>query len=67
MYINPANRAKEILDQYGITDIANLDLEDLAYARNAIVEETDSLNADGRTIFGEKYALIKINKNIDYM
>lgn len=67
MYINPANKAREILNQYGITDIANLDLEDLAYARNAIVEETDALNADGRTIFGEKYALIKINKNIDYI
>lgn len=65
MSANPANKAKEILNQYGITDLANLDLIDLAYARNAIVEESDCLNADGRTIFGDKYALIKINKNID--
>ena len=67
MYINPANKARQILDLYGITDIANLNLEDLAYARNAIIEETDSLNADGRTIFGERYALITINKNIEYV
>lgn len=67
MYTSPANKAREILNQYGITDIANLNLEDLAYARNAIIEESDSLNADGRTIFGDKYALIKINKHIEYI
>lgn len=66
MSLSPANKAREILDQYGITDIASLDLIDLAYARNAIIEETDSLNADGRTIFGEKYSLIKINRNIQF-
>lgn len=62
----PANRAKQLLKQYGIKDITSITLEDLAYARNAIIEETDSLNADGRTIFGSKYAIIKINKNIAY-
>ncbi len=67
MYTSPAYKARDILNQYGITDIGDLNLEDLAYARNAIIEETDSLNADGRTIFGEKYAIIKINKNIEYV
>lgn len=66
VYKSPANTAKDILEQYGITDIVNLDLADLAYARDSIIEETDNLNADGRTIFGEKYALIKINKNIEH-
>jgi Zn-dependent peptidase ImmA (M78 family) len=66
LYTSPANKARQILEQYGITDIGNLNLEDLAYVRNAIIEETDSLNADGRTIFGDKYAIIKINRNIEY-
>jgi len=61
------NKARAILDQYGITDIGGLDLVDLAYARNAIIEETDSLNADGRTIFGKKYSLIKINSSIQHI
>lgn len=67
MFASPKNKAREILDMYGITDIANLNLEDLAYARNAIIQEVDFLNADGRTIFGDKYAIIKINKHIEYI
>jgi Zn-dependent peptidase ImmA (M78 family) len=63
----PSNKAKQLLKQYGIRDITSISLEDLAYARNAIIEETASLNADGRTIFGTKYAIIKINKNIEYI
>lgn len=66
MLKNPAIVAKKLLDQFGITDITSIDLIDLAYALDAVVEETPSLNADGRTIFGEKYSLIKINSNIPY-
>lgn len=64
---NPVYQAKELLRQYGIKDITSLDLADLAFANNALIIETDNLSADGRTIFGEKYSLIKINKNIPYL
>jgi Zn-dependent peptidase ImmA (M78 family) len=66
LYVSPSHKAKQILAEYGITDITTINLEDLVYARNAIIIEADGLNADGRTIFGDKYALIKINKSIEY-
>ncbi len=67
MATNPANTARHILNQFGITDITKIDLADLAYALNAIIEESDSLNADGRTIFGTTFSLIKINSNIQHI
>ena len=63
----PAYKAKQLLSEYGIRDITSISLEDLAFASGAVIEETDSINADGRTVFGLKYAIIKINKNIQYI
>ncbi len=65
--MSPKLAAQELLKTYGITDLASLDLNDLALAKNAIVMEVDDLNADGRTIFGDKYAVIKINKKIEHL
>lgn len=67
MLSKPVHKARELLKQYGITDITTLDLSDLAYARNAVIIETENLAGDGRTIFGDKFSLIKINKNIEYL
>jgi Zn-dependent peptidase ImmA (M78 family) len=62
-----ANKAKQLLKEFGIRDITAVTLEDIAFAKNAIVEEISSINADGRTIFGSKYAIIRVNKNIEYI
>lgn len=67
MTSHSANKAKELLKEFGIRDITSVSLEDIALANNAVIEETESINADGRTVFGSTCAIIRINKNIKHI
>ena len=60
----PEQRAEQLLREYGISKIAELNLEELANAEYLIVEEEDLPNHLGRISFTDGYGLIKIDSKI---
>lgn len=60
-------KAIELLDEFGIDDIQNIDIKDLVYAKGIIYRETPLENYDGRIVFANHgKALITINSNLIY-
>lgn len=58
--------AQQLLDEFGIDDIQEIDIRDLVYARGIILNEKPLHNSDGRIVFGKKSAIITINSDISY-
>lgn len=64
---NPAESAKQLINDYCIENPKHLDIEELAYAENLVIKETDSKNFFGRLMHNGNAGIITINKSIsDY-
>ncbi len=61
---SPAQKAEQLIKDYGIKSAAGLNLEELANAEYLIVEEDDLSNHLGRISFSSEYGLIKIDSKI---
>ena len=60
-------KAVELLDEFGIEDIQDIDIRDLVYAKDIIYREVPLENYDGRIVYGKRgKALITINSNLTY-
>ncbi len=60
----PEKRATQLLEDYDISSVSELSLEELASSEFLIVEEADLQNHIGRISFGADYGLIKIDSKI---
>ncbi|MEZ5199294.1 MAG: ImmA/IrrE family metallo-endopeptidase [Bacteroidales bacterium] len=58
--------AQEILDQFYVEEIEDIDLIEIASYYDIIVQDVTMKNADGRIVFGKEKAIISINENISY-
>ena len=55
-------KAVELLDEFGIEDIQDVDIRDLVYAKDIIYREAPLENYDGRIVYGKRgKALITVN------
>ena len=60
-------KAVELLDEFGIEDIQDVDIRDLVYAKDIIYREAPLENYDGRIVYGKRgKALITVNSNLTY-
>ncbi len=60
-------KAVELLDEFGIEDIQDVDIRDLVYAKDIIYREAPLENYDGRIVYGKRgRALITVNSNLTY-
>jgi Zn-dependent peptidase ImmA (M78 family) len=64
MYSKGAKAAIQLLIDQRIDNLHEASLEDLVYAEGGVLEEKAMAGAAGRIIFGAKYAVISINKEI---
>ncbi|MBK7107135.1 MAG: ImmA/IrrE family metallo-endopeptidase [Ignavibacteriae bacterium] len=62
--MNPSANALNILKDYGIKKPGDLNLEDISFAENLIIDEEPMENALGRIQFKKGLAIAKINSNI---
>ena len=61
-------KAVELLDEFGIEDIQDVDIRDLVYAKDIIYREAPLENYDGRIVYGKRgKALITVNSNLTYV
>lgn len=58
--------AECLLREFGISDIQDIDIRDLVYARGIILQEKPIKNSDGRIVFGSKDTIITVNSQIEY-
>lgn len=59
--------ARKLLDEFGLDDVIDIDLQDIVYARNLLYRETPLGNCEGRIVFGKKgRAIITINSETTY-
>lgn len=61
-----ALKAKSVLDECGLDDLLDFDLELFLYGRGAILNESPLVNADGRITFGKSNSLITIDSSIEF-
>jgi Zn-dependent peptidase ImmA (M78 family) len=60
-------KAVELLEEFGIDDIQEVDIRDLVYAKDIIYREAPLDNYDGRIVYGKRgKALITVNSNLTY-
>lgn len=60
--------ARRLLDEFGLDDIIDVDLQDLVFARNILYRETPLGGCEGRIVFGNKgRAIITINSETTYL
>ncbi len=60
-------KAVELLEEFGIDDIQDVDIRDLVYAKDIIYRESPLENYDGRIVYGKHgKALITVNSNLIY-
>lgn len=60
--------ARMILDEFGLDDVIDADLQDLVFARNLLYRETPLGDCEGRIVFGKKgRAIITINSETTYL
>lgn len=60
-------KAVELLDEFGIDEIQDVDIRDLVYAKGIIYKEAPLENYDGRIVYGNHgKALITVNSNLRY-
>lgn len=60
-------KAVELLDEFGIDEIQDVDIRDLVYVKDIIYKEAPLENYDGRIVYGNRgKALITINSNLTY-
>lgn len=60
--------ARRLLDEFGLDDIIDVDLQDLVFARNILYRETPLGDCEGRIVFGKKgRAIITINSETTYL
>lgn len=60
-------KAVELLDEFGIDDIQDVDIRDLLYAKGIIYREALLEHYDGRIVYGKRgKALITVNSNLTY-
>ena len=60
--------ARRLLDEFGLDDIIDVDLQDLVFARNILYRETPLGGCEGRIVFGNKgCAIITINSETTYL
>lgn len=60
-------KAVELLDEFGIDDIQDVDIRDLVYAKDIVYREVPLDNYDGRIVYGKRgKALITVNSNLTY-
>lgn len=66
MPVNPALTAKKLLENLGISDTASIDLSDLIYYHNGIVQEIDLNNSDGRLVMKNGRSIVSIDSKIEF-
>ena len=60
-------KAVELLDEFGIDDIQDVDIRDIVYAKDIIYREAPLENYDGRIVYGKRgKALITVNSQLTY-
>ena len=60
-------KAVELLDEFGIDDIQDIDIRDLVYAKDIIYREAPLEHYDGRIVYGKRgKALITVNSKLTY-
>ena len=60
-------KAVELLDEFGIDEIQDVDIRDLVYAKGVIYKEAPLEHYDGRIVYGNRgRALITVNSNLTY-
>ena len=60
-------KAVELLDEFGIEDVQDVDIRDFVYAKDIIYREAPLENYDGRIVYGKRgKALITVNSNLTY-
>jgi len=60
-------KAVELLDEFGIDDIQDVDIRDLVYAKDIVYREAPLENYDGRIVYGKRgKALITVNSQLTY-
>lgn len=60
-------KAVELLDEFGIEDVQDIDIRDLVYAKDIVYREVPLENYDGRIVYGKRgKALITVNSNLNY-
>ena len=66
MKIAPAIAARQLIQQLGITDIANIELKDLIIYHNGMVKEADLRNCDGRLVMKKGRSIVTIDSKIEF-
>lgn len=60
--------ARRLLDEFGLDDVIDVDIQDLVYARGVVYREAPLDNCEGRIVFGERgSAIITINSGTYYI
>lgn len=59
-------KAKQLLENCGLDEITNLEMDLFVSGLDAMLLEEEMINCDGKIIFGNSKAVIKINSNIQY-
>ncbi len=60
----PEERAKSLIEEYGILNPGKLDLEELSFAENLVVKETGSDNFMGMINYRNNFGIISISSRI---
>lgn len=61
-----ARSAQRLLQECGLDEITDMELEDLVAYRGILLVEQRMHNADGRIVHGNKRSIIKVNSGIQY-
>ncbi len=63
---NAFNRAKQLLDECGLDEITDIEMDLFVSGLDAILIEEEMNNCDGKIIFGKNKTVIKVNSLIPY-
>ena len=63
---NAFNRAKQLLDESGLDEITDIEMDLFVSGLDAILIEEEMNNCDGKIIFGKNKTVIKVNSLIPY-
>lgn len=63
---SPQQKAKQLLDDYGLDDIIDISMSEFVSGIDLIYMEEPLKNCDGKIIFGDKKAIVKVDSNIQF-